>query len=84
MDANNYTFKIYEKIATEDRINHKLYVDAVYKADSTKPNLSAEVLSKLQGVKKTRRFGMNVQNESVKLLLLTLCVRVNFCHDIYW
>ena len=35
----------------EDRINWKLYVDAVYKSDPSKSTFSGEVLSKLLGVK---------------------------------
>ncbi len=46
-DSNNYTFDVFEKIKKEDRVNHGLYVDAIYKADPNQPNFSAEVLSKL-------------------------------------
>jgi hypothetical protein len=47
----NYCFEVHEKINHDERANWKLYVDAVYKADSNKKNMSAEVLSKLLGVK---------------------------------
>lgn len=50
MDGN-YTFEVFEKIIPENREKWMLYIDAIYKADSTKKNTSGEVLSKLLGVK---------------------------------
>lgn len=51
MAHSNYTFYVFEKINSLDRQKWNLYVDAVYKVDPTKKNTSAEVLSKLMGVK---------------------------------
>lgn len=54
--AENYCFEVYEKITREKRADWKLYVDAVYKADPNKKDMSAEVLSKLLGVKNQGAF----------------------------
>lgn len=51
MEHNNYSFDIHNKINKNERINWQLYIDAIYKSDSNRKNFSAEVLSKLLGVK---------------------------------
>ena len=53
---DNYSFDVFEKIVPEKRIEWKLYIDAIYKSDPTKKDLSAEVLSKLMGVKNSGGF----------------------------
>jgi hypothetical protein len=78
MDTN-YTFDVYEKIPKEERINWKLYVDAIYKADPNKKNFSAEVLSKLLGVKTQGGFRYLGKTESPKLVIL-----FSTGEDIYW
>lgn len=75
----NYSYEIYEKILPEDRCNWKLYVDAVYKADPTKKNLSAEVLSKLLGVKNQGGFRYLGKTETPNLVIL-----FSSGEDIYW
>ena len=51
MELNNYSFNVYEKINKDERVNWQLYIDAIYKSDPAKKDMSAEVLSKLLGVK---------------------------------
>ena len=75
----NYNFDVYEKIPKEERINWKLYVDAIYKADPNKKNFSAEVLSKLLGVKTQGGFRYLGKKESPKLVVL-----FSTGEDIYW
>ena len=66
----NYCFEVHEKINRDERVNWKLYVDAVYKADSNKKNMSAEVLSKLLGVKNQGGFRYLGKTEMPKLVIL--------------
>lgn len=79
MEERNYTFKIYEKISKEDRINYDLYVDAIYEADPQKSNFSAEVLSKLLGVKNQGGFRYIGKTEAPKLVIL-----FTSGEDVYW
>lgn len=78
-DKENYTFNVFEKIKKEDRPNHTLYIDAIYKADSSKPNKSAEVLSKLLGVKNSGgvRYLGKASNPKLVVLFTT-------GEDVYW
>ena len=75
----NYCFEVHEKINRDERVNWKLYVDAVYKADSNKKNMSAEVLSKLLGVKNQGGFRYLGKTEMPKLVIL-----FSSGEDIYW
>lgn len=75
----NYSFCVYEKIKPEDRDNWYLYIDAVYKADAQKKNLSAEVLSKLLGVKTQGGFRYLGSVNEPKLVVL-----YSTGEDIYW
>lgn len=75
----NVTFDIYKKINREDRKNWKLYVDAIYKADPEKKNLSAEVLSKLLGVKNQGGFRYLGKTEAPNLVIL-----FSSGEDVYW
>lgn len=75
----NYCFEVHEKINRDERANWKLYVDAVYKADSNKKNMSTEVLSKLLGVKNQGGFRYLGKTEMPKLVIL-----FSSGEDIYW
>ena len=75
----NYSFDVFEKIELEDRINWNLYVDAVYRANPDKTNLSAEVLSKLLGVKNQGGFRYIGNTDEPKLVIL-----FTSGEDIYW
>lgn len=75
----NYSFEVFEKIDRDNRCNWKLYVDAVYKADPQKSNMSAEVLSKLLGVKNQGGFRYLGKTETPKLVVL-----FSSGEDIYW
>lgn len=76
---DNYTFNIFEKIPKEERDKWYLYIDAVYKADPQKKNLSAEVLSKLLGVKNQGGFRYLGKTETPNLVVL-----FTSGEDIYW
>lgn len=56
-----------------------MYIDAVYKADPQKKNLSAEVLSKLLGVKNQGGFRYLGKTETPNLVVL-----FTSGEDIYW
>ena len=73
------SFNVYEKVVKEERENWSLYIDAVYKADSSKKNLSSEVLSKLLGVKNQGGFRYLGKTESPNLVVL-----FTSGEDIYW
>lgn len=79
MGQNNYTFDVFEKINPLERQNWNLYVDAVYKADPTKKNTSAEVLSKLMGVKNQGGFRYKGNTASPKFVIL-----FTSGEDVYW
>lgn len=79
MSEENYSFNVFEKISKEDRINWKLYVDAVYKANPSKKNISAEVLSKLLSVKNQGGFRYLGKTENPNLVIL-----FTSGEDIYW
>ena len=73
------TFDVYEKILKEDRYKWHLYVDAIYKADPSKKNMSAEVLSKLLGVKNQGGFRYLGETNSPKVVIL-----FTSGEDVYW
>ena len=79
MSLDNYSFDIFEKINPEDRYNWNLYVDAVYKADPSKKNTSAEVLSKLMGVKNQGGFRYKGKTDSPNFVIL-----FTSGEDVYW
>lgn len=76
---DNYSFNVFEKIQKEDRKNWHLYIDAVYKADPNKKNLSGEVLSKLLGIKNQGGFRYLGKTEAPTLVIL-----FTSGEDIYW
>ena len=76
---DNYSFNVFDKIQVEERINWHLFVDAVYKADPQKKNQSAEVLSKLMGVKNQGGFRYKGITSSPKFIIL-----FTSGEDIYW
>ncbi len=76
---NNYEFNVYEKINVGDRKKWHLYVDAIYKADPLKKNTSAEVLSKLMGVKNQGGFRYKGNTASPHFVIL-----FTSGEDIYW
>ena len=79
MSETNYCFNVFDKISKEDRINWKLYIDAVYKANPAKKDISAEVLSKLLGVKNQGGFRYLGKTENPNLVIL-----FTSGEDIYW
>lgn len=79
MEHNNYSFDIHNKINKNERINWQLYIDAIYKSDSNKKNFSAEVLSKLLGVKNQGGFRYLGKTEAPNLVIL-----FTSGEDIYW
>lgn len=79
MEHNNYSFDIHNKINKNERINWQLYIDAIYKSDSNRKNFSAEVLSKLLGVKNQGGFRYLGKTETPNLVIL-----FTSGEDIYW
>ena len=79
MLEENYSFNVFEKISKKNRSEWKLYIDAIYKADPTKKNISAEVLSKLVGVKNQGGFRYLGKTETPNLVVL-----FTSGEDIYW
>lgn len=79
MEHNNYSFDIRNKINKNERINWQLYIDAIYKSDSNRKNFSAEVLSKLLGVKNQGGFRYLGKTEAPNLVIL-----FTSGEDIYW
>lgn len=79
MSTDNYSFNVYEKITSDERSNWNLYVDAIYKADPNKKNTSAEVLSKLMGVKNQGGFRYKGNTASPNFVIL-----FTSGEDIYW
>lgn len=79
MKLNNYSFNVYEKINKDERFNWQLYIDAIYKSDPSKKNMSAEVLSKLLGVKNQGGFRYLGKTETPNLVIL-----FTSGEDIYW
>lgn len=78
MDGN-YTFEVFEKIIPENREKWMLYIDAIYKADSTKKNTSGEVLSKLLGVKNQGGFRYKGNTKTPNFVML-----FTSGEDVYW
>ena len=70
MELNNYSFNVYEKINKDERVNWQLYIDAIYKSDPAKKDMSAEVLSKLLGVKNQGGFRYLGKTETPNLVIL--------------
>ena len=70
MDPVNNSFDVFEKIEESDRKNWHLIIDAVYKADPSITNISAEVLSKLLGVKNQGGFRYLGKTETPNLVVL--------------
>lgn len=79
MSLDNYIFEVFEKINTDDRQNWNLYVDAIYKADPSKKNTSAEVLSKLMGVKNQGGFRYKGSTSTPNFVIL-----FTSGEDVYW
>lgn len=75
----NTTFAVYSKIESEQRESWYLYVDAIYKADPSKKDMSAEVLSKLLGVKNQGGFRYLGKTECPNLVVL-----FTSGEDVYW
>lgn len=75
----NNEFNVFERISTEERSKWHLYIDAVYKADPTKKDMSAEVMSKLLGVKNQGGFRYLGKTEQPRLVVL-----FSSGEDIYW
>ncbi len=78
-EIDNYSFNIYEKIKIDERINNFLYVDAVYKADPRKKDISNEVLSKLLSVKNQGGFRYKGKTDSPNFVVL-----FTSGEDVYW
>lgn len=76
---DNLQIEVYEKISTEDRVNHSLIIDAVYKANPKEKTMSAEVLSKLLGVKNQGGFRYRGETQEPKLVML-----FTSGEDVYW
>lgn len=79
MEHNNYSFNVHDKINKDERINWQLYIDAIYKSDPSKKDMSAEVLSKLLGVKNQGGFRYLGKTETPNLVIL-----FTSGEDIYW
>lgn len=79
MNETNYSFNVFDKIQVSDRPKWKLFIDAVYKADPNKKNLSGEVLSKLLGIKNQGGFRYLGKTDSPKLIVL-----FTSGEDVYW
>lgn len=79
MKTNNYSFNVFEKVAPINRKNWNLNIDAIYKADPSKKNVSSEVLSKLLGVKNQGGFRYKGTVDSPKFVVL-----FTSGEDIYW
>lgn len=79
MEPINNSFEVFEKIEEADRKNWHLIIDAVYRADPSKPNMSAEVISKLLGVKNQGGFRYLGKTETPNLVVL-----FTSGEDIYW
>lgn len=76
---DNYTFDVFKKVDQEERHEWHLYVDAVYCADPSKKNMSAEVISKLLGVKNQGGFRYLGKTETPNLVVL-----FTSGEDVYW
>lgn len=79
MCADNYIFDVFDKIEPSEREKWNLYVDAIYKADPQKKNTSAEVLSKLMGVKNQGGFRYKGNTNAPKFVIL-----FTSGEDVYW
>lgn len=79
MEPVNNSFEVFERIEESDRKNWHLIIDAVYRADPSKPNMSAEVISKLLGVKNQGGFRYLGKTETPNLVVL-----FTSGEDIYW
>ena len=70
MDSVNNSFDVFEKIEESDRKNWHLIIDAVYRADPLITNISAEIFSKLLGVKNQGGFRYLGKTETPNLVVL--------------
>ncbi len=75
----NFNFDVYDKIERQDRHNWKLFIDAIYRANPRKKDISAEVLSKLLGVKNQGGFRYLGKTETPNLVVL-----FSSGEDVYW
>lgn len=75
----NIQINVYEKIKKEDRINHHLIIDAVYKANPAEKTMGGEVLSKLLGVKNQGGFRYRGDTNEPRLVML-----FTSGEDVYW
>ena len=73
------SFEVYTRIPKEERKKWHLYVDAIYKSDPPKKDISAEVLSKLLGVKNQGGFRYLGETRSPKMVIL-----FTSGEDVYW
>lgn len=76
---NNFSFDIYKKISPDEREDWHLYIDAVYCANPKEKTMSAEVLSKLLGVKNQGGFRYRGKTSEPYLVVL-----FTTGEDIYW
>lgn len=72
-------FYVFEKISKNDRAKWHLYIDAVYRANPSAPNLGAEVLSKLLSVGNQGGFRYKGSSDSPKFIAL-----FTSGEDVYW
>lgn len=79
MDLQNYSFDVFEKISKDDRVKWFLYIDAIYKANPHLKDISAEVLSKLLGVKNQGGFRYLGKTSEPRLVIL-----FTSGEDVYW
>lgn len=73
------SFNVFSKIPAEERSKWHLFVDATYKSDPSKKDLSGEVLSKLIGVKNQGGFRYLGPTNNPNLVIL-----FTSGEDVYW
>lgn len=76
---NNVEINVYNKINTHERKNYFLIIDAVYKSNPKEKTMSAEVLSKLLGVKNQGGFRYRGDTSCPRLVML-----FTSGEDVYW
>ncbi|RJP61812.1 MAG: restriction endonuclease [Ignavibacteriales bacterium] len=77
--TNNQEIRVYEKIPKDQRENYSLFIDAIYKANPELPDMRAEVLSKLLGVRNQGGFRTIGSIKTPKLIVL-----FTSGEDLYW
>lgn len=75
----NFEIEVYNKISKNSRNRYMLYIDAIYKSDPKKRNMSGEVLSKLLGVKNQGGFRYLGKTKDPKMVVL-----YSTGEDVYW